>query len=553
MGARTHHEEANLGMKLAPARSETKADRLVSIDPVTLEPIGEAKVHTREEVEAAVRRAREAAPLWARLSFAERGAYLTAVKQVVLAEADSIAALIARENGKTVATALAAEVVPTVDLIGYFVKNAERFLAYETIPIRYWGWFGRRSYLTFPPLGVVAVIGPWNFPFSLPFGPAIMALVAGNTVVVKPSEVTPMVGLKLAEIVARAGLPADVFQVVTGDGGTGAALVEAPVDKIFFTGSGRTGRRIMEAAAKRLIPVTLELGGNAPMIVCRDADLDTAVAGAVWGSFFNAGQVCASVQRIYVDRAIEKAFTEKLVAETKKVRLGPGRRPGDADVGSLTSLAQLRIVEDLVEDARGRGAQVLTGGRRREDLGPGFFYEPTVLAGVDHGFRVTREEIFGPVVSVMPFADEDEAVRLANDTVYGLMASVWTRDIARGEALARRIESGTVVVNDHAMTYGICETPWGGVKESGFGRTHGRLGLLEFVQHRHIHVNRLPGVKPPWWFPETRAAYEALKAMAVTLGGEGFVTRLAAGARAVKSLVFGGTAATAAANGDGKE
>jgi succinate-semialdehyde dehydrogenase/glutarate-semialdehyde dehydrogenase len=532
-------EVRQMGMKLALTRNEA-GDRIVSIDPATLEPIGEAPIFTREGVHDAVARARAAAPAWAARSFAERGALLTAAKDLVLAEADAIADLIARETGKTATGALASEVGPIVDLLGYFVKNAERMLAYETIPIRHWALLGRRSYLTYPPLGVVAVISPWNFPFSLALGTIAMGLVAGNCVVAKPSEVTPLVGLRIDDILRRAGVPADVFITCSGDGPTGAALVDSEVDKIFFTGSARTGRRIMEAAAKRLTPVSLELGGNAPMLILKDCVLENAVHGAVWGSFFNCGQVCASAQRLLVDRAIAPEFTPRFVEATKRVRLGTARAGRfEADVGCLTSEVQLGIVADLVEDARAKGARVLTGGRRREGLA-GFFYEPTILEGVARDSRVLKEEVFGPVVCLATFDREDEAVKLANDTHYGLMASVWTRDIARGEEIARQIRSGTVVVNDHAMTHGIPETPWGGVRESGFGKTHGREGLLEFVEHRHIHVNRMPGVRAPWWFPESAATYRTIKDTAVALGGGTLTNRLAAGLRAAKSVIFGG-------------
>lgn len=527
-----------MGMKLAPARNAA-GDKIVSIDPATLEPLGEVEVQSREQVLAAVERARAAFPAWSALTFAERGAHLTAVKEVILEEADAISEIISREAGKTALGALSAEVAPLVDLIAYFVKNTERLLAYETIPIRHWGLLGRRSYLTFPPLGVIAVISPWNFPFSLAMGTHVMGLMAGNTVVAKPSEVTPLVGLKIDEIFKKADLPRDVFQTCSGDGKTGAALVESSVDKIFFTGSTRTGKRILKEAAERLTPVSLELGGNAPTIVLRDADLDNAVAGNIWAAFFNCGQVCASAQRLYVDREIAGRFIPRFVEEAQKLRVGVARK-GDfsVDLGALTSEAQLKIVEELVEDARARGANVLTGGKRRPDL-PGFFYEPTVLADVPRDARIWREEVFGPVIALSTFEGEEEAVRLANDTQYGLMASVWTSDIARGERLARQIRSGTVVVNDHAMTHGIPEVPWGGVKESGIGRTHGEAGLLEFVEHRHIHVNRRSGLRAPWWFPETRSAYEAIKASAEALGGSGLGRRLQAGYRAAKAIFFG--------------
>ncbi len=514
--------------------------RIVSFDPATFEPLGDVKIATREDVEAALARARAAQPAWAALGFAERGAVLRRVNEIILDRADEIADLISRENGKTLSSAMAAEISATADLIAYYARNAERLLAREPIPLRYWTLLRRRSYLHFPPLGVVGIISPWNFPFVIPMGTAVMALVAGNAVVLKPSELTPLVGLKIGEIFREAGLPDGLCEIVTGDGSTGQALCEAAIDKLFFTGSTRTGRRVAEACAKRLTPVSLELGGNGPMVVLRDADLETAAAGAVWGSFFNSGQVCAAVQRIYVDRAIYDAFVARLVEEARRVRTGPPRG-SEVECGAITAEFQLRTIEELVEDAKARGAQVLCGGRRVETPdGRGWFYAPTLLAGVDHTFRIMREEVFGPVACIMPFETEEEAVRLANDSSYGLMASVWTKDIARGERLARRIESGTVCVNDHATTYGMPETPWGGVKQSGFGRTHGgRLGLLEFVQWRHVHVNALPGVRLPWWFPERRGTYSALRAMAEAMGRRSILRRAAGLVGAARRLALG--------------
>ena len=511
--------------KTRPAGAIAPADRIVSIDPATLEVLGDARIATPAEVEAAVARARAAQPSWAARSFRERGEVLRRANEIILDETDAIADLISRENGKTVTTAMASEVLPVVDLLAWLAASAEAALAEEAIPIRHWALLGRRSSMTYPPLGVAGVISPWNFPLAIPMSAVAAALIAGNAVVLKPSEITPLVGLKLGEIFRRAKLPDGLLEVVTGDGTTGAALAGSSVDKLFFTGSTRTGKRIMETCAKRLTPCVLELGGNAPMIVLEDANLETAVPGAAWGAFFNTGQVCASVQRLYLAEPLAERFTGRLVEEALKLRTGVGRGPGACDLGALTSEMQLEVVESLVEDARRRGAKILCGGRRPEGRA-GFFYEPTVIADLPRDARLWREEVFGPVVAVASFRDEDEAIRLANDTEYGLMASVWTRDIARGERLARRIASGTTVVNDHAMTYGIPELPWGGVKQSGFGRTHGKPGLLEFVEWRHVHVNALPGVRAPWWFPERAATYHALKAGAEALGRSAVARRV---------------------------
>jgi succinate-semialdehyde dehydrogenase/glutarate-semialdehyde dehydrogenase len=376
---------------------------------------------------------------------------------------------------------------------------------------------GRSSRVEYRPLGVVGIISPWNFPWAIPLGEIVMALMAGNTVVLKPSELTPLVALKIGDVFRRAGLPAGALEVVTGDGSTGAALVEADVDKLMFTGSVATGRRVAEAAAQRLIPVVLELGGKDPMLVLADADIEQAASAAVWGAFANSGQACASVERCYVHESVADEFLRRVVEKTRALRQGVGE---SADVGAMSSERQLQTVEEHVRDAVARGARVLTGGGRapqrpeQDANGQGFFHEPTVLTGVDHSMQAMREETFGPTLPVMVFQTEDEAIRLANDSPFGLTASVWTRDIRRGRKLAARIEAGTVMINEVLYTHGIAQTPWGGVKQSGLGRTHGRLGLLEMVAPYHIHVNRLTRLPDVWWFSYTPQAVALFRALA---------------------------------------
>ncbi len=328
-----------------------------------------------------------------------------------------------------------------------------------------------------------------------------MALIAGNAVVLKPSELTPLIALKIGEIFRRAGLPAGLFEVVTGDGSTGAALINAQVDKIMFTGSVATGKRVAEAAAKYLTPVVLELGGKDPMIVLEDADIDNAARGAVWGAFANSGQACASVERCYVHESIAPQFLARVLAETKSLKQSGGTTP-DTDIGAMTNERQLQIVEEHVADALQRGGRVVTGGERLHgaDTSDGYFYPPTVLTNVDHRMMIMRDETFGPVLPVMTFKTDEEAIRLANDSVYGLTASVWTRNISRGRRIAERVDAGTVMVNEVLYTHGIAQTPWGGIKDSGYGRTHGRAGLLELVAPQHIHINHISFLPDLWWF-----------------------------------------------------
>jgi len=345
---------------------------------------------------------------------------------------------------------------------------------------------------------VVGIISPWNYPFSIPATEGLAALVTGNAVVVKPSEVTSLAALELASLLHEAGVPEHVFQVSIGDGATGAALIHAEIDKLVFTGSVPTGKRIAQAAAARLLPAILELGGKDPMLVLDDTDVEVVSSGAVWGAFVNAGQACLSVERCYVHRSLYEPFLEACVRKTRQLRVGNGMDP-ETDVGPLIHERQLRNVESHVEDARAHGARLLSGGTRLRELGPNF-YAPTVLADVTHEMRIMREETFGPVLPVMSFNSDDEAIRLANDSEYGLAASVWTRDRARGEAIAARIQAGTVMVNDAVSCFGISEAPHGGVKASGVGRTHGRFGLEEMVRTKYVDSDRLPGVKKIWWY-----------------------------------------------------
>ena len=476
----------------------TEAAEIVSYDPATGEEIGRAPQVSAAKVSAAVKQAREAQPAWAGLSFRERGRIILKARQIVLDEIDEIATLISRETGKPVSEAISMEIVPTLDLMQYFARHTSKLLRSQKIDIGQYGLMGRSSRIVYKPMGVVGIISPWNFPWATPLDEVVMALMAGNAVVVKPSELTPLTAVKIADVFQRAGLADRLLNVITGDGATGTALIDAPVDKIMFTGSVTTGKRVAEAAAKHLTPVVLELGGKDPMIVLADANLENAVRGAVWGAFANAGQACASVERCYVHESIAPQFIERVVAETRTLKQSVGTND-DTDIGAMSSERQLGIVEQHVQDAIKRGASALIGGRRAVNL-DGSFYQPTVLTGVDHSMEVMREETFGPVLPIMTFKADDEAVKLANDSIYGLTASVWTKDIARGKRLAEQIEAGTVMVNEVVYTHALAQTPWGGVKQSGFGRTHGRLGLLELVSAQHVHINRLSFLPDLWWF-----------------------------------------------------
>ena len=498
--------------------AKTLGAELVSINPATGEEIGRAPLTMPEDVARAVGRAREAQRHWSEKSFHQRRHLIMKARKIILSELEEIALLISRETGKPIAEAISMELAPTLDLMQYFARQAASMLRPRRISVGLYSLMGRSSYEIYKPLGVIGIVSPWNFPWATPLDEIVMALVAGNSVVLKPSELTPLTGLKIKDVFSRAGIPDGVLQVVTGDGSTGAALVGAGVDKIMFTGSVATGKRVAEAAAKYLTPVVLELGGKDPMIVLDDANIPNAVRGAVWGAFANAGQACASVERCYVHESIAEQFIAGVVKETKRLRQSVGVDP-TCDIGSMTSERQLLAVQRHVDEAIDKGAKALTGADRLSDSRAPFF-APTVLVNVNHEMDVMRDETFGPVLPIMTFKTDEEAVRFANDSIYGLTASVWTGDIGRGRRLAERIDAGTVMVNEVLYTHGIASTPWGGVKQSGLGRTHGRAGLLELVSARQIHVNRFSFLPDLWWFNYTADAGRLFR---------GFAKRFASG------------------------
>lgn len=489
--------------------TQTRAQQtIISVNPATGEKLAEIPMSTPEDVHQAVARAWAAFPNWAGRRFSERGRVILEARQYILDHLEETVEVIYKETGKPKTEALSSDVMAVLDLMTYYAQSTEKLLRRERIPLGKYSLMGRSSYVQYEPLGVIGIISPWNFPFAIPVGEVVMALMVGNTVVLKPSEYTPLVGLKIGEIFQAVGLPEGVLNVVPGDGSTGAALAEANVKKILFTGSVATGRKVMMAAAKHLTPVVLELGGKDPMIVCRDADVEVAASAAVWGAFANAGQMCASVERCYVDEAIADEFIAKVVEKTKRLRQGPSHSL-DTDIGSLTNENQLRIVENQVGDAIARGATVLCGGQRNRELG-GYYFKPTVLTNVDHTFSIMRDETFGPVLPIMTYKTEEEAIRLANDSPYGLTASVWTKDIRRGRDLAAQLEAGTIMINEVAYTHALPQTPWGGVKQSGIGRTHSKWGLIEMVQVEHVHINRMARTKDPWWYGYSRQLYHVL-------------------------------------------
>ena len=473
-------------------------DTIVSYNPATGEPIAELTCATAGDVQSAVLRAKAAQPRWQATPVAKRVELLRNFQQLLRAQRDDVARLICREAGKPAAEALATEVLVVLDAAQFCINKAHEFLRPQPVPHGNIVMNMKRGKLVRDPFGVIGIIAPWNYPFSIPAIETLGALVTGNAVVLKPSEFTPLIAKELERLLSVAGLDPALMQVVVGEGPTGAALLQSPVDKLIFTGSVATGKRVAEAAARRLLPVVLELGGKDPMIVLEDANLEIASSGAVWGAFMNSGQTCLSVERCYVHRSLYEPFLDMVREKISKMRQGNGIG-SDVEIGPMIHQRQLEIVEQQVSDAVQRGARVLAGAQRRSDLGPNF-YAPTLLADVTHDMRLMREETFGPVLPVAPFDTDEEAIRLANDSDFGLAASVWTRSRGRGEAMASQIKAGTVMLNDMISCFGIADAPHGGLKQSGIGRTHGELGLQEMVQVKYVDVDLLPGIRKPWWF-----------------------------------------------------
>lgn len=481
---------------------------IISRNPATGQVLRELESTPPETLPAIFERARAAQTHWANLTPRRRAAKLLLLRETILNRADALAELIAQENGKPRFEAMINELLPSLELLTYFAKEAPELLRDHPIPMGLMKH--RKSYLNYWPMGVVAVISPWNYPFLLPFGEIAMALVAGNAVVFKPSEVTPLIGLKIQELCEEAGFPLSLIQTVIGDGSIGAAIIDQKPDKIFFTGSVATGKKIMAQAAKNLTPVALELGGKDAMIVLPDANLDYATSAALWGGFSNSGQVCASVERILVHESIAERFLDGLKQKLALLRQGPSQE-GRNDLGAITFERQKETYDRHLSQARERGAQILTGGEFSDNRA---FLKPTIVTGPQiESLDIYNEETFGPVVAVTTFRSVAEAVQKANQSKYGLLASVITRNIALGEEIAKQLEVGTVTINEVVYTAGIPETPWGGVKESGFGRKHSAMGLYEFTNVRHIHKpkSRLFVFKSPWWFPYTEYQYAAFR------------------------------------------
>jgi acyl-CoA reductase-like NAD-dependent aldehyde dehydrogenase len=500
-----------------PVQEIKATGRLESFNPATGELVGSVDTITPDQVQAVVDDVAEVQPFWGQLSLEDRARYMRQAADVVLEEIDEIAELLTREQGKPRTESYTMELLPTVDLLHWCADHGPEILADEKIPYPQLFLKTKRSFFSYEPIGVVGVIAPWNYPWSIPFGEVAIALMSGNGVVLKPASLTPLLGERIRETFEKAGLPEGLVRAVHGGGAVGAALAESSAGKIFFTGSVEVGRRVGEACAKQLKGSVLELGGKDPQIVCADADLANAVSGAVWGGFANAGQTCSGIERTYVVRDVADRFLEGVVRETERLTVGDPLE-WTTEIGPMVSDEQFETVQELVEDAIANGATRLTSGPREVPGFSGKFIAPTVLTGVTDDMRIMQEEIFGPVLPIVTVEREEEAVERANDSRFGLGSSIWTRDRAKGERMARRIESGMVWINDHSYSHGACQCSWGGVKESGVGRSHSKFGFYECVNVKLIAWE--PGLtRDFWWQPYDRTLGEAIRASAKLIYG----------------------------------
>jgi succinate-semialdehyde dehydrogenase/glutarate-semialdehyde dehydrogenase len=503
------------GAEPAKSRKKAKSSKgskskagLESFNPATGELVGTVETLTPAKVQGVVDDVAEVQPFWAALSLEDRARYMRRAGDVLLEDLDEIAELLTNEQGKPRVESYTMELLPTIDSLKWIADNGPEILADEKLSMPLF-LKSKSAKFTFEPIGVVGVIAPWNYPWSIPFGEVAIALMAGNGVVLKPASITPLIGERIRQTFEKAGLPEGLVRTVHGGGRIGDALVKSTAGKIFFTGSVEVGRKVGVECAKRMKGSVLELGGKDPQIVCPDADLANAISGAVWGGFANAGQTCSGIERVYVHRDVADAFIEGVVRETERLTVGDPRG-WTTEIGPMVSEDQAKIVTELVDDAVESGATKLTGGPTEVEGMKGSFIAPVVLTGVTHEMRIMKEEIFGPVLPIGRVDSEEEAIELANDSEFGLGASIWTKDRAKGERMAHQIESGMVWINDHSFSHGACVCAWGGVKDSGLGRSHSKFGFYECVNIKQLAWE--PGwVRDLWWQPYDRKLGDAIR------------------------------------------
>lgn len=520
--------------------NSTATEQTITIctSPASGEVLGTSPLHTREDVARAISAARQAQHYWQAIPPRQRAKIILRIRNYIVQHVDSLAEIISRDSGKVRIDALTTEVLAAAMAVDYYSRNTTKFLKDKTIRPASILLFNKRNRITRIPYGVVGIISPWNYPFSIPFSGVIMNLLAGNGVLLKTASETQHIGLALKECIESAGLPDGLFHYLNLPGRiAGDAFLQEGVDKLFFTGSVAVGKYLMKKASETLTPLCLELGGNDAMIVCPDADLHRASSGAVWAGLSNSGQSCAGVERIYVHEKIYDPFMVLLKQKVEGLRVGADI-DFNCDIGLMTTTPQIVTVQKHIDDALQKGAQIfaqasLPAGNQNQHA-----LAPTVLCNVNHDMLVMKDETFGPVLAVMKVATIEEAIALANDSYLGLTGSVWSRDHKKARSIARQVQAGVVTINDHLMSHGMPETPWGGFKQSGLGRTHGQMGFDEGTQPKVIIDDFLPGVKKNfWWHPYDERLYTGIKSTLTVLYGKGVIERSRALWRSFKSYL----------------
>jgi succinate-semialdehyde dehydrogenase/glutarate-semialdehyde dehydrogenase len=481
-----------------------------SLNPANLELVGKACLATSQDCRSAAQAAKNAFCEWKTSSIPDRQKIFRQAKKILLRRSEEAARLITLEKGSPYPESFSSEVFASLGALDYYARSLKKLLRPHSMKHTVSLFLNKKSSFRFEPLGPTLIISPWNFPFLIAMYDVLSALSAGNTVILKPSSSTPFTGLLVGEIFAEAGLPPGVLNIINCKIPQAEEMIVHPdIQSVVFTGSVGTGRRIMELASRNLTNLALELGGKDPMVVCADADLERASRGAVWGGFMNCGQSCGSIERVYVAEEIAREFTRRVVDLTGKINVGDPMEPG-VDMGPMATLSQLKTVKDHIRDARDKGAEVICGGNTGGKL-PGYFINPTVLTGVDHSMKIMTEETFGPILPIMTYKDPEEAVSLANDSSLGLTASVWTKSKTRAAWMAERLEAGSVTVNDHMFSFIEPAAIWGGIKQTGMGRSHGPFGLQELVNIKFVSLDFLDRKKQFWWFPYDRGLMPLLK------------------------------------------
>ena len=509
--------------------SVQKSEREVtkSINPATGEILGETPVQSVAELKQFIQKAREAQKEWQIYSVKQRAKFLRPTREYLVEHAAEIAEIISRDNGKVRVDALIGDVINAIISMNYYCKHANKFLKDKILRPGNILMINKYSKIVRVPFGVVGIISPWNYPFGIPFHEIIMGLLAGNAIIFKTATETQMVGKAIKRAMERAHLPEGLFAYVNMPGRiAGDAFLENGIDKLFFTGSVPVGKYLMRKASETLTPLSLELGGNDPLIVCEDADPHRAASGTLWAGFTNAGQTCGGVERVYVHKNIYDEYMAILKEKIENFRVGYDT-DFNVDMGAMTTTFQIDVVKMHVEDALKKGATIFAQSRMPDDPKWHNFLPAMVLSDVNHDMLLMQEETFGPVVGVMKVNDMDEAIRLANDSMMGLTASVWSRNSKKAEKIARQIQAGAVTINDHLMSHGMAETPWGGFKQSGIGRTHGELGLHEMTEPQVIVHDRLfLAKKSLWWHPYSKQLYDGLLGAVDFLYAKSFSKRL---------------------------